>query len=358
MEQNKIKFSIIIPVYNAAKYVERCVNSVLKQTESNWELILINDGSIDNSDEICRRLTSRDKRIKYISQENSGVSAARNRGLDLSLGEWITFIDSDDWIEPFHLDTFNQQIERGVDLCINSFVADLYYGHRKFLYPKLCTLDINDSLDKFFGPLKQHSQFLWIKAFRANIIEREKLRFDENVNLGEDNIFILSYLPFIQRISSIPVASYHYDQKDVNPNSLGRRKRNPKDALFQIQQNTNAILNLFDKTSKKFLLIYSSDYYYTRVFERILVVNSQSILLGLMKKPLFVDDFTSINNRLDIKYIHNYFVRMYWQANRPGLKSLLIFNLYLFKKCSKLKIIRLVAAVKHVVKFVLRIALR
>ena len=107
MEKEKIKYSIIVPVYNAQRYIERCINSVFLQTETNWELILIDDGSKDGSGEICQRFAALDTRVKYLYQENKGVSAARNKGLDIACGEWITFMDSDDWVEPFHLATFS-----------------------------------------------------------------------------------------------------------------------------------------------------------------------------------------------------------------------------------------------------------
>ena len=172
MEKEKIKYSIIVPVYNAQRYIERCINSVFLQTETNWELILIDDGSKDGSGEICQRFAALDTRVKYLYQENKGVSAARNKGLDIACGEWITFMDSDDWVEPFHLATFNKQVEKNVDLCINSFIIDLYYGVRTFNYLDSVSKNKNESLDLFLGPLKAHSQFLWIKAFKSSIINK------------------------------------------------------------------------------------------------------------------------------------------------------------------------------------------
>ena len=95
MEKEKIKYSIIVPVYNAQRYIERCINSVFLQTETNWELILIDDGSTDNSLFICRSLASQDARITVRHQSNQGVSKARNLGISISKGEWIAFVDAD-----------------------------------------------------------------------------------------------------------------------------------------------------------------------------------------------------------------------------------------------------------------------
>ena len=94
-----IEISIIVPVYNTEKYIIRCINSVLKQTFRNWELILIDDGSIDSSGKICDFFQKKDNRIKVIHKKNEGVSIARNLGITLSKGNYITFIDSDDWVD-------------------------------------------------------------------------------------------------------------------------------------------------------------------------------------------------------------------------------------------------------------------
>ena len=93
------KISIVIPVFNASQYIAETVESVISQTYTNWELILVNDGSLDDSGVICDRLSGKDERIRVFHQENSGVSTARNKGIELAKGEWIVFIDSDDYVD-------------------------------------------------------------------------------------------------------------------------------------------------------------------------------------------------------------------------------------------------------------------
>ena len=93
------KISIIVPVYNAEKYLVECLNSLVEQTYKNIEIILIDDGSIDNSAKICDEYAKKDERIKVVHQKNSGVSVARNNGLDMHTGDYVMFVDSDDWIE-------------------------------------------------------------------------------------------------------------------------------------------------------------------------------------------------------------------------------------------------------------------
>ena len=105
-------FSIIIPVYNPAEYLEKCLTSVMSQSYKNCEIILIDDGSTDGSGEICQKFKEKDSRIHLIRQENKGLSAARNRGLEVAQGEYITYIDSDDYVDAFYLETLYQNIRK------------------------------------------------------------------------------------------------------------------------------------------------------------------------------------------------------------------------------------------------------
>ena len=100
------KISVIVPVYNTEKFLQRCIDSVLAQTYQDFELLLIDDGSKDSSDTICDEYAAQDTRVKVFHKENGGVSSARNVGLDNARGEWITFVDSDDYIEENYLQTF------------------------------------------------------------------------------------------------------------------------------------------------------------------------------------------------------------------------------------------------------------
>lgn len=113
--------SIIVPIYNIEAYIEKCIRSILNQTYSDFELLLINDGSTDSSYEICKKLEKQDLRIKVFTQKNSGVSATRNRGLELASGDYITFVDGDDWIAPHYLETLLNNMKEDTDLVICEF---------------------------------------------------------------------------------------------------------------------------------------------------------------------------------------------------------------------------------------------
>ena len=118
------KISIIVPVYNVENYISRCIDSILSQTFADWECLLIDDGSTDNSGDICDAYSKKDQRFIVCHKENGGVSSARNEGIEMSKGEWITFIDADDWILPEYLEHF---IAEKLDNKVCLFVSSLTY---------------------------------------------------------------------------------------------------------------------------------------------------------------------------------------------------------------------------------------
>lgn len=340
--------SIIVPVYNAQKYIKRCVESIVNQSYQKWELILIDDGSKDDSSLICDELKQTDSRIHVVHTVNQGASAARNRGLDEATGDYITFVDADDWVEPNHLEVLVNQIDSDVDLCINSFIADLYYGSRPYQYKEVKTQDNIESINAFFTILLQHSQFLWNKLFKSNIIKDNHIRFNTNISLGEDNIFILEYLNYIRGLSASSVCTYHYDQIDENPFSLGRRKRSVDSITYQLKNNCEAILKLYDKYNIELLYEYASDYFYTRIFERIFVpnVDVKCCLADLPVAPLkYFEDLP----QLKVESISNTYIRSFWKGLLDGKKLTAKFylNIYLLKLWLKTKIIKIVVDVKH-----------
>ena len=338
--------SIIVPVYNAQKYIKRCVESILNQSYQKWELILIDDGSKDDSSLICDELKQTDSRIHVVHSVNQGASAARNRGLDEAAGDYITFVDADDWVEPNHLEVLVNQIDSDVDLCINSFIADLYYGSRPYQYKEVKTQDNIESINAFFTILLQHSQFLWNKLFKSNIINDNHIRFNTSISLGEDNIFILEYLNYIRGLSASSVCTYH--QIEENPFSLGRRKRSVDAITYQLKNNCEAILKLYDKYNIELLYEYASDYFYTRIFERIFVpnVDVKCCLADLPVAPLkYFEDLP----QLKVESISNTYIRSFWKGLLDGKKLTAKFylNIYLLKLWLKTKIIKIVVAVKH-----------
>lgn len=204
--------SIIIPVYNAEAYLPQCLDSILIQTYQDFEIILINDGSSDNSETICNEYALKDSRIHVIHQKNAGVSTARNNGIEHAQGKWITFIDSDDWIEPSYLANFKLDESTNIDLIIQGLE---YYDHRKkcFFNPwsfKECILHKKDYLAGFTENRLMEVGFPIGKAYQKKILNLNNLRFDSRISFHEDHIFVLDYYRFCNTVRLVNATDYKY----------------------------------------------------------------------------------------------------------------------------------------------------
>lgn len=209
--------SIIIPVYNVAHYLEQCLESVINQTYNDWECILIDDGSKDNSGEICDKWGKIDSRFRIIHQINQGVSAARNRGIKESRGEYIVFIDSDDWVSPNYLkdmtDTFQSDlIVSGVIRHHSNNIESIYEPSQNHTF-KLNNEGVRylvDLNEKFliFGPCA--------KLYKTSIINKYHIKFPTGTSLGEDLEFNFHYLEHVNNITTIQSNNYHYRIQTTN----------------------------------------------------------------------------------------------------------------------------------------------
>lgn len=205
--------SIIVPVYNAEKYLRRCIDSILSQSFTDFELILVDDGSTDLSPKICDEYDSHDKRIKLIHKKNAGVSAARNDGLDIVQGEFITFIDSDDWIDEGYLSTLLQFKQYDIVFFSHRLIfEDGYTSEFRFedkecesseIWGVVSALKKNSTKWNFYG-------YTWNKMFRNQIIKKYNIRFIEKLRVSEDEVYTLDYCTHAQSIKVLPVCVYNY----------------------------------------------------------------------------------------------------------------------------------------------------
>lgn len=202
------KISIIVPVYRVEKYIRKCIESILAQTYSNWELILIDDGSPDNSGSICDEFAKIDSRVHVYHKENKGVSSARNLGLDCATGDFIMFVDSDDWITDDCLDICIKEIHE------NELDA-LQFGY-VMIWSNKRVCKIKKETDVFNGEnyIKNKNFNVCIGGgiYKTDIIVNNNIRFDESLKLAEDQIFIFSILKYTTRIKYKQVALYYYLQ--------------------------------------------------------------------------------------------------------------------------------------------------
>jgi glycosyltransferase involved in cell wall biosynthesis len=207
--------SIIVPVYNCEKYLDKCIDSILKQSVVDFELILINDGSIDNSLLICEKYASVDNRVKIITQDNKGVSSARNAGLDIAKGKFVTFVDSDDWISTEMLSQlYKLTVANDTDLtvCCLKRVMDngSFIGKTDFGISKIINCN-NLKADDFYLLLKSYAIFQPVcKLFKLATINKNNLRFDINLSFGEDFSFNLAYFQYISKIYILNSSLYYY----------------------------------------------------------------------------------------------------------------------------------------------------
>ncbi len=219
---NETKISIIIPVYNVEKYIDRCLDSILNQSYENWECIIVNDGSSDNSAVICESYADRDKRFEVIHQKNAGVSSARNVGLEKVSGDVIIFVDSDDWLESDALETISINWDEKYDVIIYSFYDALGKDdktQRKFFendwidfgHDEKYNIDLLErSMLTTYQECKKsfYSSSLLGKAYDAKAIQR--YRFDEDIYLHEDTCFNIQFVRENRKVLYVNKPIYNY----------------------------------------------------------------------------------------------------------------------------------------------------
>ena len=207
------KISVIIPVYNAEKYIARCLNSILENTYHNLEVLCINDGSTDQSEKIIQNFADRDNRIKILNQSNQGVSAARNCGLDAATGDYIAFIDADDWVHKQYFDCLlNACVATKAPISVSEYCRvsdDWRSGENDEISYKLdSVLSVKNCFHNF-----SVKSYVWGRIIERNVIGN--IRFNRKIAFGEDSTFMLQVLcenPDI-KVSIINNILYYYYQK-------------------------------------------------------------------------------------------------------------------------------------------------
>lgn len=210
MEMKKV--SIIVPVYNVSSYIKQCIESILSQEFQNFELLLIDDGSTDDSLSICLKYAEADARVHVLSQKNMGPSAARNLGISNASGDYITFIDSDDFVSKSYL---SDMIKYDADIVVSGLDSwyavsdihqirtfDAFYDCRMDKGNLGIGIEIGEYLTLLSGPCG--------KLYRKSIILQNNIGFEENLRYGEDHLFNLDLLQIIESIVLLPCVNYTY----------------------------------------------------------------------------------------------------------------------------------------------------
>lgn len=215
------KISIIIPAYNADQYIERAISSVLRQTFRDTEIIVIDDGSSDKTPEILDKLSLLDCRLKIVHQSNGGVGKARNEGLRLATGEWIYFLDADDWIEKFYIQNFVNAIDDS-DLIVQGFTkVFLDSTERVVEFNEIRNATAEQVVELLQFKKNAHNGYLWHRLLKKSIIDANHLQFKEKSNFAEDGEFFLCYMNHVVKASIVRGHGHHYV---VQKNSLTTKK--------------------------------------------------------------------------------------------------------------------------------------
>lgn len=248
------KVSIIVPIYNAEKYLEKCLESILKQTYINIELILINDGSTDNSDKICERYRKIDNRIKYFEQNNQGVSSARNKGMKESTGDFLIFVDADDYIEPNMIELLYTNAKENrceIVICNYNIVNANKIIQKEYLINS--SIITSEEFIKYMLSEEYYQGYLWNKLIDKRIISN--YRFDKDISIMEDLLFLLELSP---KINKVYILKDEYLYYYVQHNSSALHKKN-------IQKITNSLMayeKILDYINQNNLILLDDNYYY------------------------------------------------------------------------------------------------
>ena len=325
------KISIIIPVYNAEKYLKICVDSILNQTFKDFELILIDDGSSDTSKEICEQYIKLDNRVKVIEQSNKGVSVARNNGLENSCGEYIMFCDSDDWIEEECLENLYYKFiqDKNTDIIFSGIYKEFYFNDKKIMNKiEGISEELNIDLTELDLYLKYiYESFLELlqspcaKLYSNKIIKNNNLYFDENMICYEDFDFNLRYLYHSRKIIFSKFNHYHYR---IIKNKAGLDKRKKNDLVYEVSKIHKSINKLLIKTKASEQVIDYIEYSFIETYSFVLkkIVIEEKNIDKKERNDILVHLFND-EEFLKFFYIQNKVIRFY-----RVIKKLIDFKLY------------------------------
>lgn len=216
--------SVIVPIYNAEQYLHRCIDSILAQSYTDFELLLVDDGSKDTSGAICDAYAAQDSRVRVFHKGNGGVSSARNLGLDHAQGEYITFCDADDYVSEDWLAAYSGAIAHNVDLAIQGYYA-LDGDNTVEMNLPPCQGDTIEAKRQLITSLMSQGMYgyLWVKLFRRAIIEEHAICFDTQSTFREDEQFLSKYLEYTYSFIYTDRVGYYYHEP-----SMGKPYKNDK----------------------------------------------------------------------------------------------------------------------------------
>ena len=327
--------SVIIPVYNSERYISKSLESVLNQTYSNIEIIIIDDGSTDSSCDICRKYADLNENIKLIAKKNEGVSQARNVGINVSSGKWIMFLDSDDYIEK---DT----IKNAMNLVTRDNCDTICWNYKKMIDHKLInckrineiTLNNKESLNSIIYSIIESSYYEknyygdfirapWAKILNMKIIKENNIKFDPKLNIGEDAMFLIEYFTYARKVKFINNYNNIYR---ITPTSTVGKYKNDLDKQIIIQlKKIKYLIEIIEEIDSKKLNIVISKFYLNSIYELIYNYNFKGNKQHCFNLRKFIEE-TQINMKeIKFKFLSK--------------RQILIYSLIKFNKIRLLELI-------------------
>lgn len=308
---SKELISIIIPVYNAVEYLDRCLKSIRNQTYKIFECICVDDGSVDDSKIILSNFVELDSRFKYIYQENAGPSAARNNGIDTSKGEYITFVDADDYIDDDYLQNLlHAIIGSNADICCcgyNCILPNDQYKWNDFESSN------NISRDLFLKQLLTGTGGItWGKLYKSELIKENCITFPNNISICEDQIFAVDCWKYAHNYSAINYYGYNYNC--CNESSLTKKcDMNKWQLQFEVVEILmNKLTEDFSKTECEKILISKIKNIYFNIIRNSENVDTKTLKQWIRKEEHPYIRLIKINNIKDMVYYFPIKIRSYY----------------------------------------------
>lgn len=313
------KLSIIVPIFNVEKYLPKCLDSILNQTFEDFEVICIDDGSTDSSLEILTEHSQEDRRVKIISQKNKGPSVARNNGLKVASGEYICFVDGDDWIEPNTLELVIENFKDDIDIvCYGANIVtdgnvDMNKVQNAKIYQEI----------KYFGEVCLNDHLIanmtvniWNKIFRKSIIKQNQILFPEGI-IHEDNAFFHKYILLCKKAYFINEYLYNYTQREVsltteetniNQNYKALDRMCAFYDIYVFLKNKDITNKHIDLLMYLFQLFLFFDYNYCKETDKNILLNKASEIANAMnEKELTNNGFLNTLRAKDYSKVTDYF---------------------------------------------------
>lgn len=280
MEQ---RISIIVPIYNVAQYLEKCIQSVIHQTYKNLQVILVDDGSSDNSLEICQNYQKQDTRITVIHKVNAGLVSARKAGMEAVKGDYVGYVDGDDWIEPDMYERLFETMQKtgadmietayfreteGVSLKSVNKISPGIYTASDLIPDMLCDNDFNEC---------RLSPYLWSKLFKREILQDIQMNINNQIQLGEDAAVTYPYVLKCNRVAILDYAGYHYIQRkgSMTRQKTSRDRQSNRALLqclgqaFRTDNNAECLLKQLNQYAKLLFLLRQIEYFDKQETEKI-----------------------------------------------------------------------------------------